>query len=92
MDEGHKRVLAIVAAILAARKLASLDPKPSPALNLAIAEAVEKAEQIMRKLDNVFPALSEVVGAKQNAPDSQESWDVRLNSPPPKTAQTQSTN
>ena len=68
MDEGRKRVLAIVAAILAARKLASLDPKPSPALNLAIAEAVEKAEQIMRKLDNVFPALSEVVRRKTKRP------------------------
>src|ERR1700693_3435282 len=28
---------------------------------------------------------------KQNVPDSHESWDVRSNSPPPKTAQTQST-
>ena len=38
-EEGRKRVLAIVAAILAARKLASLDPRPSPVLHLAIAEA-----------------------------------------------------
>jgi hypothetical protein len=30
-------------------------------------------------------------GPKQNAPDSPESWDVRSNSPPPKTAQRQST-
>jgi hypothetical protein len=39
---GEKRVLAIVAAILAARKLANLDPQPNPALNLAITEAVER--------------------------------------------------
>ena len=29
---------------------------------------------------------------KQNAPDSSESWDVKSNSPPPKPAQSQSTN
>jgi hypothetical protein len=41
MDEGRKRILAIVAAILTARKLAALDPRPSPALNFAIVDAVE---------------------------------------------------
>jgi hypothetical protein len=39
----------IVAAILAARKLANLDPRPSPALNVTIADAVEKAERIIQK-------------------------------------------
>jgi hypothetical protein len=55
MDESRKRVLAIVAAILAARKLASLDSKPCPALNFAIADAVEKAERIMQRIDAVWP-------------------------------------
>lgn len=55
MDEGRKRVLAIVAAILAARKLANLDPRPSPALNLAITDAVEKAERILQRIDTVWP-------------------------------------
>jgi hypothetical protein len=55
VDEGRKRVLAIVAPILAARRLASLDPRPSPALNLAIAEAVEKAERILQRIDTVWP-------------------------------------
>jgi hypothetical protein len=31
------------------------------------------------------------LGAKQNAPDSTESQDVKSNSPPPKSAQSQST-
>jgi hypothetical protein len=44
-----------VAAILAARKLASIDPRPSPALNFAIADAVEKAEQILQRIDSVWP-------------------------------------
>jgi hypothetical protein len=55
MDEGRTRVLAIVAAILAARKLASLDPRPSPALNFAIADAVEKAERMLQRIDSEWP-------------------------------------
>jgi hypothetical protein len=46
MDEGRKRVL-LIAAILAARKLASYDPG-------AIADAVRWAEQILREIDNMF--------------------------------------
>lgn len=55
MEEGRKRVLAIVAAILAARKIAALDPRPSPALNIAIAEAVEKAQRILQRIDSEWP-------------------------------------
>jgi hypothetical protein len=47
-----KRVLAIVAAIPAARKFANLDTRPSPALILAIADAVEKTERILQRIDN----------------------------------------
>jgi hypothetical protein len=32
---------------------ANLDPKPSPALNFAIADAVEKPERILQGLDTV---------------------------------------
>ena len=55
MDESRKRVLAIVAAILAARRLANIDARPSPALNFAIADAVEKAEKIMQAIDREWP-------------------------------------
>jgi hypothetical protein len=55
MDESRKRVLGIMAAILAARKLAQQDgTKPSPALNCAIQDAVVLAERIMREVDEKF--------------------------------------
>jgi hypothetical protein len=53
MDEGGKRVSAIVAAILADWTLANLDPRHSPALNLAIADAVEKAERILQEGNDI---------------------------------------
>ena len=57
MDEGRKRVLGIMAAILAARKLAQYDGgRRVPATVAAIADAVRWAEQIMRAIDEQFPA------------------------------------
>ena len=58
MDEGRKRVLAIVAAILVARHLKTTedlqDCQPSPRTEYLLASAVKWAERIMRKIDNVF--------------------------------------
>jgi hypothetical protein len=58
MDEGRKRVLAIVAGILVARHLKTadelFDTKSSPRTDSLIAAAVQWAERIMRKIDNVF--------------------------------------
>jgi len=55
MEEGRKRVLGIMAAILAARKLAQQDStRPSPASNCAIADAVIFAQRIMREIDEKF--------------------------------------
>jgi hypothetical protein len=52
MDEGRKRVLGIMAAILAARKLAQYDGgKCVPATVAAISDAVRWAEEIMRTID-----------------------------------------
>jgi len=45
MDESRKRVLLIAASILAARKLADWDGRPSPALEAAIANAISVAER-----------------------------------------------
>ena len=56
MDEGRKRVLLIAASILAARRLAQWDGKPSPALECAIADAIALAERIMSKIDRRWPA------------------------------------
>jgi hypothetical protein len=56
-DEGRKRVLAIVAGILVARHLRTdedLDSRPSPRTEALVASAVQWAERIMRKIDNVF--------------------------------------
>jgi len=55
MDEGRKRLLLIAASILAARKLAQWDGKPSPAVDSCIADAVAMAEQIMAKIDRLWP-------------------------------------
>jgi hypothetical protein len=59
MEEGRKRVLAIVAGILVARHLKStedlFDSRPSPRTESLVASAVQWAERIMRKIDNVFP-------------------------------------
>jgi hypothetical protein len=56
MDEGRKRELGIMAAILAARKLAPYDGgKRVPATVAAISDAVRWAEEIMRAIDERFP-------------------------------------
>jgi hypothetical protein len=58
MDEGRKRVLAIVAGILVARHLKStedlFDNRGSPRTEAMVAAAVQWAERIMRKIDSVF--------------------------------------
>ena len=58
MDEGRKRVLAIVAGILVARHLKTtedlFDNRSSPRTEAMVAAAVQWAERIMRKIDNVF--------------------------------------
>jgi hypothetical protein len=58
VDEGRKRVLAIVAGILVARHLKTtedlFDSKPSPRTESLVASAVQWAEKIMRKIDGVY--------------------------------------
>lgn len=51
MDEGRKRVLLIAASILAARRLASWNGRPSPALEAAFSGVVRLAERILAKID-----------------------------------------
>jgi hypothetical protein len=57
MDEGRKRVLGIMAAILASLHMQTADdlfggPQGSP--RSVIAASVQWAEKIMEKIDNVF--------------------------------------
>lgn len=56
MDEGRKRVLLIAASILAARRLANWNGRPSPMFEVAIADAISVAERIMAKIDARWPA------------------------------------
>jgi hypothetical protein len=57
VDEGRKRVIGIMAAILAARKLAQYDGgKRVPATMCAIADAIRWAEEIMKEIDSRWPA------------------------------------
>jgi hypothetical protein len=59
MDEGRKRVLGIMAAILASLHMQTADdlfggPQGSPRTDKLIAASVQWAEEIMRKIDDVF--------------------------------------
>ena len=57
VDEGRKRVIGVIAAILAARKLAQWDGgKRVPATVTAISDAVRWAEEIMRAIDERWPS------------------------------------
>jgi bifunctional DNase/RNase len=60
MDEGRKRVLAIVAGILVARHIKTadelFDSKRTPRTESLIAAAVQWTERIMWKIDKVFPS------------------------------------
>jgi hypothetical protein len=63
MEEGRKRVVAIIAGILVARHLKNpedLDSRPSPRTDSLVASAIQWAERIMRKIDNVFWKVSHV--------------------------------
>ena len=59
MDEGRKRVLAIVAGILVARHLTAEDlfggSQGSPRTDAMVAAAVQWAERIMQKIDAQWP-------------------------------------
>jgi hypothetical protein len=59
MDEGRKRVIGIMAAILASLHMQTADdlfggPQGSPRSDKLIAASVQWAEKIMEKIDNVF--------------------------------------
>ena len=58
MDEGRKRVLAIVAGILVARHMKDPEDlhesRPSPRTESLIASAVQWAERIMRRIEGVY--------------------------------------
>jgi hypothetical protein len=59
MDEGRKRVIGIMAAILASLHMQTADdlfggPQGSPRTDKLIAASVQWAEAIMRKIDSVF--------------------------------------
>jgi hypothetical protein len=59
MDEGRKRVLAIVAGILVARHLKTTDDlfdcRSSPRTESLVASAIQWAERIMKRIDGAFP-------------------------------------
>jgi len=56
VEEGRKRVVAIIAGILVARHIKNLEDlreaRPSPRTESLIASAVQWAERIMRRVEN----------------------------------------
>lgn len=59
VDEGRKRTLGVIAAILACRKLAVLEGRPSPAREAAFSDALSLAEDLMRRIDRRWPLKDE---------------------------------
>jgi hypothetical protein len=61
MDEGRKRVLAIVAGILVVRHLKTTDDlfdcRSSPRTESLVASAVQWTERIMRKIDRLYDSV-----------------------------------
>jgi len=55
MDEGRKRTLAVIAAMFLCRKLAALEGRPSPARMMAFKESINRAEELMRRIDERWP-------------------------------------
>jgi hypothetical protein len=55
MDEGRKRTLGVIAAIFLCRKLTALEGRPSPARPTAFMEALNLAEELLRRIDERFP-------------------------------------
>ena len=55
MDEQRKYAVLFAATILAARKFHEIGDKPCPARECAISDAITKAEQILRKIDERWP-------------------------------------
>ncbi len=67
VDEGRKRVLGIMAAILASLHMRTADdlfgtPNGSPRTDRLIEASIQWAELIMKKIDNVFPAETQKGG------------------------------
>lgn len=56
MDEQREYAILFAAIILAARKLNEIRSKPCPARECAIADAISKAELILRRIDERWPA------------------------------------
>jgi hypothetical protein len=58
VDEGRKRVLGIIAGILVARHLKTTDDlfdnRSSPRTENMVAAAVQWADRIMRRIDNLY--------------------------------------
>ena len=55
MTEARKYAILFEATILAARKLHENGDKPCPAREYAIADAITKAEQILKRIDERWP-------------------------------------
>jgi hypothetical protein len=63
MDEGRKRVVAIIAGIIVARHLDTADdlfggPQGSPRTDKMVAAAIQWADRILKKIDNVHESDS----------------------------------
>jgi len=59
MDEQRKYAILFAAAILAARKLNEIGDKPCPARECAISDAITKAEQILKRIDERWPSKTD---------------------------------
>lgn len=57
MDEGRKKVIALVAGMLLCRRLPILLGKSSPARETAFRESIDLAEELVRRIDRRWPRV-----------------------------------
>ena len=72
MDESRKRVIGVMAAILASLHMQTADdlfggPQGSPRTNKLIAASVQWAEKIMEKIDDTFPDNTQKKGTSERS-------------------------
>ena len=60
MTEERKHAILFSATLLAARTLAQIGDKPCPARETCMEDAIHNAERILQKIDERWPATSDI--------------------------------
>jgi hypothetical protein len=69
VNDIRRGALLIAASILAARRIALCQSKPSPALECAISDAIIMAEKILKRIDGRWPPDTPGTSPSQRSPN-----------------------